>query len=152
VGTSFADFWQENHGLWKTFILNDPAGPADFAARVTAVGSGTNTGTSIITTIPGTIRGVPPPSLPPIPVSEPIPYGDFSFCLTVINPRLVGHTFSVLFSTEVGRNYTLEYNDSLTDTNWTAAQTLPGTGSTITLTDSTATNPARFYRVRFPLF
>jgi hypothetical protein len=149
VGTSFAEFWQENNGFWNAYIFNDPAGPSDFAARVTAVGSGTNTGTSIITTMPGTIRGVPPPS-PPTPVGEPTPYS--SSCLTIINPRLVGHTFSVLVSTFAGRNYTLEYNTSLTDTNWTAVQTLPGTGSTITLTDSTATNPARFYRVRFPLF
>jgi hypothetical protein len=37
VGSSFADFWQRNNGTWNTYIFNDPPGPANFAARVTAV-------------------------------------------------------------------------------------------------------------------
>jgi len=37
VGSSFGDFWQKNSGTWNTYIFSDPAGPANFAARVTAV-------------------------------------------------------------------------------------------------------------------
>jgi hypothetical protein len=37
IGSSFADFWQKNNGTWNTYIFTDPAGPANFAARVTAV-------------------------------------------------------------------------------------------------------------------
>jgi hypothetical protein len=67
---------------------------------------------------------------------------------TMTNQILVGHNFSVLVSTALGANYTLQYKNTLADTDWEDAETLPGTGSAITLTDGTATNPARFYRVR----
>jgi hypothetical protein len=59
-----------------------------------------------------------------------------------------GHSFSVSVRTAVGPTYTLEYNDPLADAGWKAAQTLPGTGGTITLTDSAAPSSSRFYRVR----
>ncbi len=64
------------------------------------------------------------------------------------NPRLVGHQFSVSVTTSVGATYTLEYKNAWADSAWTPVQTLPGTGATITLTDGTAPNPARFYRVQ----
>jgi hypothetical protein len=37
VGSSFADFWQRNNGTWNTYLFDNPPGPANFAARVTAV-------------------------------------------------------------------------------------------------------------------
>ena len=67
---------------------------------------------------------------------------------TITDTSLVGSSFSVAVSTVLGANYTLEYKASLRDADWIATQTLPGTGGTITLTDSAATNPTRFYRVR----
>jgi hypothetical protein len=67
---------------------------------------------------------------------------------SITNPTLVGHRFSVSIPTALGLTYTLEYKNSLTEPTWTAAQTLPGTGGPITLTDSNATNTSRFYRVR----
>jgi hypothetical protein len=60
---------------------------------------------------------------------------------------LVGHTFSVSVTTVIGLNYTLQYKNAFTDAGWTAVQTLAGTGGTITLTDTTATNAMRFYRL-----
>jgi hypothetical protein len=36
VGTSFADFWQNNGGSWNTYLLDNPVTAANFAARVTA--------------------------------------------------------------------------------------------------------------------
>jgi energy-converting hydrogenase Eha subunit E len=67
---------------------------------------------------------------------------------TVSNPVLVGQAFSISVPTVGGASYTLEYKNSFTDPDWIAAQTLPGTGTLITLTDNTATGPARFYRIR----
>lgn len=67
---------------------------------------------------------------------------------TINNPKLVGTTFTLSVPTQVGFNYTLEYKNSFSDANWTAVQTLGGTGGTITLTDTGATGSRRLYRVR----
>jgi hypothetical protein len=37
IGSSFADFWQNSGGTWNTYLFNNGATPANFAARVTAV-------------------------------------------------------------------------------------------------------------------
>jgi len=37
VGSSFADFWQNNGGTWNTYLLDNGNTPANFAARVSAV-------------------------------------------------------------------------------------------------------------------
>jgi hypothetical protein len=37
VGSSFADFWQNNNGTWNTYLFDNGATPANFAARVSAV-------------------------------------------------------------------------------------------------------------------
>ncbi len=66
----------------------------------------------------------------------------------IVNPTLAGSSFSLSVTTAVGLNYALEYKESLEDLLWAIAQTLSGTGGTITLTDGMATNTARFYRVR----
>jgi hypothetical protein len=47
-----------------------------------------------------------------------------------------------------GLNYTLEYKDSLTDTNWVPVEPpVPGTGGLIFLLDTNAPPTSRFYRV-----
>lgn len=48
VGSSFADFWQKNNGTWNTYLFTDPAGPANFAARVTAVPEPTTMGLGLL--------------------------------------------------------------------------------------------------------
>jgi alpha-tubulin suppressor-like RCC1 family protein len=56
--------------------------------------------------------------------------------------------FSLSLPSQYGHLYWLEYKNSLTDTNW---KTLPlnlGLGNSLILTDSAATNSARFYRAR----
>ena len=67
---------------------------------------------------------------------------------TITNVSLSGSVFSVLVLTETGRNYVFECKNSLSDANWRVVRTLPGTGGVITLTDPTATDSSRFYRVR----
>jgi hypothetical protein len=56
--------------------------------------------------------------------------------------------FSVSVPSQSGRVYRLEYVTSLADSNWTALPLVAGNGGKLILTDSTATNGQRFYRVR----
>jgi hypothetical protein len=64
------------------------------------------------------------------------------------NPHHSGGQFTVLVQTSNGRNYALEYKDSLTGTTWTELPSVHGNGSLMLLTDPDATVGQRFYRVR----
>jgi GH25 family lysozyme M1 (1,4-beta-N-acetylmuramidase) len=66
----------------------------------------------------------------------------------ISNPKLTGTTFMLSVPTQIGFNYTLEYKNSFSDANWTAVQTISGTGGMIILTDTGATGLSRLYRVR----
>lgn len=63
-------------------------------------------------------------------------------------PRRDDSTFSVSLTTVTGRTYYLEFKPTLSASNWTTLAGIGGTGDTITLADSAATNAQRFYRVR----
>jgi len=56
--------------------------------------------------------------------------------------------FGVSVTTQSGRVYRLEYKESLTDTHWTPLPLVAGTSEPVILTDPSATNVQRFYRVR----
>jgi hypothetical protein len=73
-------------------------------------------------------------------VVAPYPY-------IVITPSRSGSTLSLSFSSVTGYSYVVQYKNNLTDASWTTLTTRSGTGSTITVTDSTAGNAHRFYRV-----
>jgi hypothetical protein len=65
------------------------------------------------------------------------------------NPAWNADRFTVSLPTQSGKVYRLEYQNSLTDTNWSAMPLAAGTGGVITLADPTATgSDQRFYRVR----
>ena len=64
------------------------------------------------------------------------------------DPRLSGTTFQVSASTVIGSNYVLEFKNLLSDTDWNPVQTNAGNGGELTLTDTGASVPSRFYRVR----
>jgi uncharacterized delta-60 repeat protein len=66
----------------------------------------------------------------------------------LINPLLVGTTFSVSVSTLSGKNYFLEFKDTLGSNSWTPLPAVIGNGATMTLTNTSTTGPTRFYRVR----
>lgn len=57
--------------------------------------------------------------------------------------------FSVHVTSAPGRNYRLEYTDSLCQVNWVAFPWVAGDGSDLKLTDPAATATQRFYRVRW---
>jgi hypothetical protein len=64
-------------------------------------------------------------------------------------PLHQGDQFSVVTPTSFGKNYTLEYKDSLSATGWTALlPAIRGNGGLEFLIDGEATAPGRFYRVR----
>ncbi|MDB6018165.1 MAG: hypothetical protein JWR19_2654 [Pedosphaera sp.] len=64
------------------------------------------------------------------------------------NPNAGSNSFSVSVPSQRGHVYWLEGKTSLTDPNWTPLPLAAGNGGMLTLTDSTATNALRFYRVR----
>jgi hypothetical protein len=66
----------------------------------------------------------------------------------LLNPARSGSQFSALVQTLNRRTNALEYADSLPPTNWMGVRTNAGNGGLQVLTDSTATGPQRFYRLR----
>ena len=66
----------------------------------------------------------------------------------LLNPHYSAGQFTVLVQTSNGRNYALEYKDSITGTTWTSLPSVRGNGTLMLLTDPDATVGQRFYRVR----
>jgi hypothetical protein len=66
---------------------------------------------------------------------------------SITSPQLTGTTFTLSVPTQVGHSYILEYKHSFSDASWTAVQTVGGTGGTIILTDTGATDSSRLYHV-----
>ena len=67
---------------------------------------------------------------------------------TIAATTFSGTTASISFSSESGRTYYLEYKNSLDAPAWIPLTATNGTGGLRTLIDTTATVPARFYRLR----
>jgi len=65
----------------------------------------------------------------------------------VFSPRRTGSVFSIEVPSSVGKNYQLEFRDSLGTPTWSGSSQVPGDGKVITLYD-TSTNSHRFYRVK----
>jgi hypothetical protein len=59
--------------------------------------------------------------------------------------------FGLSFLTEIGKSYTVQYKNTLSDPTWTdlvPPGSVPGTGGPLTIHDpSAAGQPTRFYRV-----
>jgi hypothetical protein len=68
--------------------------------------------------------------------------------LPLFNPARSGQGFSLSVSTDVGKNYALEFNDSLSAFGWTGYPIQPGDGTVQSLSDPAAFGSQRFYRVR----
>lgn len=64
------------------------------------------------------------------------------------NPTLSSNNFSFSIPSQSGRVYQLEYKNNITDTNWTPLPLVAGNGTNLIMTDPTATNSQRFYRVQ----
>ena len=71
-------------------------------------------------------------------------------CAVVPTPHIdpQNNLCPISFPTAKGETYVLQYNNCLTDTNWISLQSVAGTGSVVTLTDTNAAGiPIRFYRI-----
>jgi alpha-tubulin suppressor-like RCC1 family protein len=68
--------------------------------------------------------------------------------ILLTNPRRDLTNFSFSLPTESGRVYGTEYKTSLTDNAWSPLPLTAGNGTLLTITNSSATNSQRFYRVK----
>lgn len=64
------------------------------------------------------------------------------------NPKFDANSLNISLPSQSGRVYVLQFKKSLSDANWTSLALIPGTGRTLTLTDLSATNSQRLYRVQ----
>jgi hypothetical protein len=67
--------------------------------------------------------------------------------LYITNAMRLGDDFVLSFNTQTGRDYTVEYADSLPPPAWTNLVTLPGNGALVTVTNYDARAAQRYYRV-----
>jgi alpha-tubulin suppressor-like RCC1 family protein len=63
-------------------------------------------------------------------------------------PGFKTNAFNISLPSQNGRVYVLQYKKSFSDTNWTSLPLVPGDGHSLNLTDLSATNSQRFYRVQ----
>ena len=69
--------------------------------------------------------------------------------IRVSNITKIGNSVTIQFNTLSGSNHIVEYKTNLTAPTWNALlPAILGNGSTMSKTDTTATNASRFYRVR----
>ena len=77
---------------------------------------------------------------------------DYRVSITCKRPTLSiarnGANFDLAFDTQTNCTCYLEYKQSLTDAVWSSLQTVFGTGAPMTVTDTNASTPTRFYRAR----
>jgi hypothetical protein len=68
--------------------------------------------------------------------------------VTILNPAHSGGVTTFSFLSQSGHTHFVEYKITLSDVSWTPLTTITGNGSITNVTDSSASNSARFYRVR----
>jgi len=66
----------------------------------------------------------------------------------IVSISHAGGTTSISFTTQAGLNHTVEFKNTLIAPAWSALSAVAGTGGTLTLQDTSASAPSRFYRVR----
>ncbi|HTI99090.1 MAG TPA: hypothetical protein VL527_09420 [Dongiaceae bacterium] len=68
--------------------------------------------------------------------------------VSVSSPRLTGSNFSLVVPSQCGRVFELDYRTSPTSNVWSVLPLTAGMGTSLTLTDTNAVSPQRFYRIR----
>lgn|GEM_PF-1392502 len=68
--------------------------------------------------------------------------------LALVLPQITNDRFGVSLQTIKGRNYALEYTDTLPPARWNSLPELPGNGAMMELQDPAPAGAQRFYRVR----
>jgi hypothetical protein len=90
------------------------------------------------------VNGTSRRNLARIDTAAPPPASD----LQLFAPKQEGGCFSVSIGTMPDRRYILQSRASLTDAGWTALSPVAGNGAVITLQDTNASAPRRFYRIQ----
>jgi PKD repeat protein len=67
--------------------------------------------------------------------------------VVILWPNLADTNLVFYFATDIGKSYTIQYKDSLDDTNWQTAQTVPGDGTTNTFAAPVSDAEQRFFRL-----
>jgi PKD repeat protein len=67
--------------------------------------------------------------------------------VVILWPNLAGSNLVFYFATDLGRTYSVQYEDSLDDTNWQTAQIIPGDGTTNTFVAPVSDAVQRFFRL-----
>lgn len=70
--------------------------------------------------------------------------------ISITNVARLGDDFVLSFNTQVGRDYTVEYANSLPPPAWSKLITVPGNGALVAVTNHNATDDQRFFRLRTP--
>jgi PKD repeat protein/subtilisin family serine protease len=65
----------------------------------------------------------------------------------ILSPTVNGDNFSFTFETDAGKTYVIEFKDSVDDTGWHTLQSVPGDGSSKTITNSISTVSQRLFRM-----
>ena len=65
----------------------------------------------------------------------------------IFAPTKIGSNFMVSIQTESGKNYTVQYVDSVSTLNWQNLPSISGDGTVKTVTKSAPNTPQRFYRL-----
>ena len=65
----------------------------------------------------------------------------------LFNPVFSNHVFRASVATVSGKSYLLEFKSALSNASWSVLPSVAGDGTTKVLTDPSATDPRRFYRV-----
>jgi uncharacterized cupredoxin-like copper-binding protein len=68
--------------------------------------------------------------------------------LSLGTPAVVSNGFSLIFSSQTGFTYVIEYKTNLNSPAWTPLLTTNGTGSPVLIQDPTTNSSSRFYRIR----
>jgi hypothetical protein len=66
----------------------------------------------------------------------------------LLQPKMLGSDFIFSFSTESNHTYAVQFEDSLSASNWVTITNLVGTGQSVTVTNQTDGAQQKFYRVQ----
>jgi hypothetical protein len=125
--------WSGNSGGWLPVVVNLPSAAAGQNVQLRwhfASSRGMTNGAWFV----DSVLVVEPICLPP--VSNPV----------ILNPKLVGSSFTFAINTVSNRNYVIEYKINLEDAMWQTLEILPGNGSQQTVGVPIGPDKQRFYR------
>ena len=66
----------------------------------------------------------------------------------IVSPNFNSGSFRLTFPTELGPTYEVEYKQDLNAPSWQLLTNVIGTGSPLTITNSSGTSATKFYRIK----